>query len=583
VRRSGRRALWIRYRWPVLAGLAVVGLVLGYVGYARYGTAHDQHYSLLDVFYNDLSLLGPLLPIEGPVPWQLQIARFLVPAVLLYGVISGFFVLFRDRFEQARLPFLRGHDVVVGAGVKGLAFVKALRAVHRTVVVIESDAGNPNLASARQAGAIVIVGDATDRDVLNIAGIRKARHLVATANDATNVELAMQARAMKHANAGVTLECLAHVVDPELCTLLKRQALMDGGVDEFRLDFFNFHNHAAQRVCEAGLRPGDRLVTIGAGPLTDQIIIHAATRATTVPEPLDVTVTGAGASATIAALTAHHAQLSTAARFHALDVAPDVVALRDAGVLRADSEPATVYVSDLDDETSLRIALGLADLASASRSRIVVCTSQADGLARVLSTTERGSPFEPVVVVALAQEACTSDLVDRGIYELLGRSIHENYRMERRREGTLPDDDPSLAPWTDLAESLKDSNRAQAEHIGLKLRTVGCDLIPSVGPTPIPFEPSDAEIELLARMEHDRWADERRHAGWRLGPERNPIARTTPYLVDWDQLTEDIRDRDRETIRALPHVVSTAGFRIVRLRPANANEGLTTETAAGTT
>jgi voltage-gated potassium channel Kch len=567
VKRSGRRALWIRYRWPVLAGLAVVGLVLGSVGYARYGTLHHQHYSVLDVLYNDLSLLGPLLPIPGPVPWELQIARYLVPAVLLYGVIAGFVVLFRDRFEQARLPFLRGHDVVVGAGVKGLAFVKALRAEHRTVVVIESDAGNPNLASVRQAGAIVIVGDATDRDILDIAGIGKARHLVATASDATNVELAMQARQMKQGNTGVMLECLAHVVDPELCTLLKRQALMDGGVDEFRLDFFNFHDHAARRVCEAGLRTGDRLVTVGEGPLTDQIIIYAVTRSMTAAEPLDVTVTGAGASARIAALTARHPQLSSAARLHAIDVAPDVMALRDAGVLRADSEPATVFVSDLDEETSLQIALGLADLAAASRSQIVVCTSQADGLARVLSTTGPGSPFEPVVVVALAGDACTSDLVDRGIYELLGRSIHENYRTERRREGTLSDDDPSLAPWTDLAESLKDSNRAQAEHIGVKLRTVGCDLIPSAGSAPSHFEPADAEIELLARMEHDRWSDERRRAGWRLGPELDPIARTTPYLVDWDQLTEDIRDRDRETIRALPQVVSAAGFHIVRLRP----------------
>jgi hypothetical protein len=313
------------------------------------------------------------------------------------------------------------------------------------------------------------------------------------------------------------------------------------------------------------------VVTVGDGSLTQQIVVHAAASDGSRADPIDITVTGDGASARIAALVAHHPHLDTTARLRALDVVPDVAALRASGVLDLDAGPATVYVADLDDETSLQIALGLRDRAAATRSQIVVCTSQADGLARLLPPAGPGAPFEPVVVLALAQEACTIDLVDRGIYELLGRAIHENYCAERRRDGTLPDDDASLAPWPDLAESLKDSSRSQAEHIGVKLRIIGCDLVPTDGPAPDDFAPTDAEVERLARMEHDRWSDERRAAGWRQGPERDPVARTTPYLVGWDELSEEIRDRDRETVRGLPRVVSAAGFRIVRLGPSVAS------------
>jgi hypothetical protein len=47
--RSGRRAVWIRYRWPILAALAVVGFVLGYIGFVRYSSMHHAGYSVVDV------------------------------------------------------------------------------------------------------------------------------------------------------------------------------------------------------------------------------------------------------------------------------------------------------------------------------------------------------------------------------------------------------------------------------------------------------------------------------------------------------------------------------------------------------
>ena len=575
--RSGRRAVWLRYRWPLLAALTVLGLAFGYIGLERYGTAQHQSHPFLDVVYSDLALFRFSSSAKPPLPWQLEIARFLLPALLLYGAVSGLLALFRDRFQQARLPLLRGHVIVAGVGVKGLAFVKALRTDRRTVVVIEDDATSTNLASAREAGAIVIIGDARDRDVLDVAGVRKARYLLVTADDATNAEVASQAQRLKQGPRGTNLECIAHIIDPELCILLKRQTLLrPTTASGFRIDFFNFYDHAARRVCESTLRADDRVITIGSGPLTDQLIVHAVSQhAQTRPDPLDVTVTGGDANARIAALTAHYPHLAQAAQLHPIEVQPDVAFLCAAEVLRADRGPATVYLSDADEGTLLELALGLRDLARATKSRIVVCTNQANGLASMLSATGSGSELEPILVVALARETCTSDLVDRGVYELLGRAIHDAYVRSRLAEGSLPEGDPALAPWGELPESLRDSNRAQAEHIGVKLHAVGCDLVPSDGSTLGVFEFTNPEIELLGRMEHDRWMDERRRAGWRKGAKRDPYARTSPYLVDWEQLPDDIRERDRETVRGLPDLVGRAGFRIVRLTSPGETESAT--------
>jgi hypothetical protein len=52
-----------------------------------------------------------------------------------------------------------------------------------------------------------------------------------------------------------------------------------------------------------------------------------------------------------------------------------------------------------------------------------------------------------------------------------------------------------------------------------KLRAIGCDLDSIEGYAhDDAFEFAPSEMEFLARMEHDRWAEERFRAGWRFGP-----------------------------------------------------------------
>ena len=60
-------------------------------------------------------------------------------------------------------------------------------------------------------------------------------------------------------------------------------------------------------------------------------------------------------------------------------------------------------------------------------------------------------------------------------------------------------------------------------------------------------------------MEHDRWNDERRKAGWKLGAKKDTDNKITPYLVSWDELAEDIREYDRNFYKGLA-VISFQGW-----------------------
>jgi hypothetical protein len=125
---------------------------------------------------------------------------------------------------------------------------------------------------------------------------------------------------------------------------------------------------------------------------------------------------------------------------------------------------------------------------------------------------------------------------------------------------------PALRPWAELPEALRDANRAQAANFGEILRSRDWMLMP-VGDTGEPFELSEAEVEELAEAEHVRWRRRREREGYSFGPVRideGPDPRH-PSMVDWAELSERDRDRDRDVIRNMPTVLAHAGLRIVRM------------------
>jgi hypothetical protein len=145
--------------------------------------------------------------------------------------------------------------------------------------------------------------------------------------------------------------------------------------------------------------------------------------------------------------------------------------------------------------------------------------------------------------------------------EELGRSIHESYRRERLRDGHQVD--PAFSTWTELPEELRSSNLQQADDIVHKLLEIGCVVVPADSPGKEAVL-SPEEVEVLAEMEHGRWTVERLRGGWAWGERRDLVHHTSPYLVEWSLLPEDIKQRDRESVAAIPGILSGAGLSIRR-------------------
>ena len=146
------------------------------------------------------------------------------------------------------------------------------------------------------------------------------------------------------------------------------------------------------------------------------------------------------------------------------------------------------------------------------------------------------------------------------ICETLARAIHEEYVQHQMKSGKAPQTNPSMVPWDKLPEHLRESNRQQAEHIGIKLKAIGREIgqIKDKGKKLFEFTPE--EIEKMAEMEHERWVNERLRDGWKLGAVKDTEKKLSPYLVPWNQLSEEVKGYDRNTVRGIPIFLAHAGL-----------------------
>ena len=125
--------------------------------------------------------------------------------------------------------------------------------------------------------------------------------------------------------------------------------------------------------------------------------------------------------------------------------------------------------------------------------------------------------------------------------------------------------DEALVPWAKLPGRLKESNRRQADNIVKMLNAGGYKINPlrDWDASELEISPQE-EVETMARIEHERWYREHIQDGWVYGLEKDADKKTNPDLVEWDDLPEEEKEKNRRFVRGLPRSLARAGFQIER-------------------
>jgi hypothetical protein len=559
------------FRWALLGLVALVAIVLGWVGYTEhlnelYAEGSLSHRpGVTDIAYDTFKLFLMGSPDRTGLPVTIEIARILAPVVAGFAALSGLALLFHDRVQQLRIPLMRGHVVICGLGYVGKVFVDHLRQAGRKVVVIESDPANPSIDLCRSWRIPVVVGDARQERTLRGAGVHRAAQLLAVCpNDSVNTEIVAIGRRIPAGRRSGGLRCLARIGNPTLCALLRVQEanLTNGALSS--LDFFNLDEIGA-RLCldEYPIKADNgkphvlisRLDSLGMW-----LVKHAAWgwyNDRTDDTPLWITVVDDEAEKRVRGLLDQYPALEPVCQF--LYSSISVRGLHLIGAAQADvgAPPITcAYVSAYRDEDAIEAALALRyELDSAVP--MIVALSRSGGVARLITDATAAGELTNINVFPALERTCTAELVLGGSFERIAVAIHRRWCAVQLAAGK---EAPS---WSELDESLKESNRAQARDIPVKLRSIGCAIAPLHDMSAAAFEFTDKEFETLAIAEHKRWVTERLKAGWRLGP-RDIEQKTSPYLIPFEELPDDIADLDRDVVRQIPDALALVDLKVIR-------------------
>ncbi len=570
------------FLWLLISGLWVIALILGYIGFSKFTDSKGESSPPLDLIYLTLQLItlesGSKV---GPLPWELEVARFALPTLAAYTVIQALALLFREQRQRLKLWFIRDHIVICGLSRKGLLLGRSLLESGEDVVVIELDEGNDLVDQLQVRGAIILIGDGTDHAVLHRAAAHRARCLLAVCDDdGINAEIAVQAQNFVRYLNRDPLPCIIHIVDTQLCDLLRENEIGGETFTHLRLELFNVFERAAQLLLRE-FSPFDpergdydtapHILLIGMGRMGENIVTQAAyTWHTLNPDsnnPLRITMIDLKASEKWKSLEVRYPNLVDCCQVQTLSMDVRSPDFYQANFL-SDSEGNAVdiiYICFDNDSLGLNVGLTLLNRTKKQDIPIIVRMMEEHGLASLLGEAiEKGSAFRNLHAYGLLDKTCTPELLFGGIHEILARAVHEEYVQEQKLLGYTSEENPTLVPWDQLTEEKKESNRRYADHMGIKLGTVEHRIEPLRDWDAIDYEFNENDIETMARMEHDRWCQELGREGWSYGPERDDTRKTHPALVPWTDLPEGEKDKNREFIRDLPQLLSRAGFQVQR-------------------
>lgn len=549
----------------VVVGLASFGC--GYFGLDQYLHVKNPSATQLDVLYYALQLFvlgSPPLDDGGKIPPLLEFARFGAPAVTAYAFVEAGRLVFATELRRLRTRWARNHVIVCGDGMVAGTLARRLRATGRRVVTVSSG------LMESQPDARHVTGAARDPYVLRAAGIGRATALYACTEDsAANTAIALAAARHGRRGRHSPIKVYAEVSDPELCLALQARHLGRSEHPGARIEFFNIDNLAARKLfTQELLLPVDgappRVVVIGATAFGYAVLIELARR-WRIRHPLDrsvmrIALVDEAATAAAAQITARYPFLRQVCR-----IAPHDGDLRDMLTGRFPLPPDRVFICYDDEQRALKTALVAEQVWPGSPGSIVVRLDRLAGLREAFGSGHGEDMLDSLTgalrLYGVVHAACDPELIGND----LARIIHESYVVARRRHGEDPMSNTALVEWEDLPETLRQSNRAQAEDIARKLNEVGCVISPRLGPGD-EYVLAQPEIDRLAMLEHQRWVRERTDDGWRYGTQRDDARRLHPALLTWDDLSEDMRERNQDAIRELPAILADAGFRIVRVR-----------------
>lgn len=614
--RDQRESFFARHEWTVIGVLALLTYCVACVGYVfllKPGTA-DSPYTWLDMAYLSMKLFildGP----EETAHWPLymELARAMAPVIVVYTAVKAVWrVIDQEVALYGLLLYKRRYVVICGIGETGYRIARDYcENSTKRVVVVDDDPLNALAADLKRHGAIVLFGNAMDPLTLIKARAIFAKDIfVCTSDDKANIAIAKTAerltrrlpdREVRRLEAisnklepsiageppDVALRCFLCVDEPDIYEIFATHSFFETNTTRFSIRLFNRRETIARnifRICAPDLYylPFDEeskpmhALFVGFQALSRELILQLALTGhyTDFRPPRATVLCNLGMEEDVEQFLHRYPQLNHTVdlRFHYAD--PMTVSPADLQKMEEGCQFDVSYVAMKRDVQGILTARRINRLRrheGMRRLNFVVCLNQQNFLSEIIdddfppmSLDKSHLPkHEPIEYFETLDETISIDVVVNEALDAMARTLHNAYLQTQLDAGGETAQNASLVRWSDLPVHKKKANQHAAAHIDVKLRISSCEARPLDDPiTEVDFPPEDETMELLAQLEHRRWMADKYIAGYSYGPERDEDRMLHPDLIPWEQLTEADKQKDRDSIRQIPTMLSLQDLKV---------------------
>lgn len=557
------------FEWWIVGVLGLSSFFLAIKGFNILYTEAGIERNFIDFAFQSVKIFGMEFVDEfkSPLPWQLELARWMAPAVVLYTAGKTIYYFIRREFKSVLIKYKNNHIIITSLNIKSRYLITDMLAQNEKVIVIAGIEELQDLESVEKEGAIIVDGDVTSKKFLmNIAAHRAKYFVFIDDDDETNISSAISVYNFlaKHGkDKNQTL--YTHVSDDLKLNELKELNFFEEFTEEnmvnsnceirifsanertSRVLFNKYSPDIFTEVCS----PNDKqlhVALIGSKNLAQSMLIRFARL-------------GHFANLQKLKITLFHDEINIVSRLERtfkhlhqlidLEIVNEDLELFDIDkfeILHKQHPFATVYIVIEDDSLSSGVLNKLTKVETQKNLDVVLTLLNPDG---ILSKWYTAKKIENINLhkFNLVEESFTKDALISEKLDELAKIIHNDYL------NSIEKIDPNKAshkPWELLSLDFKNQNREQADHIYVKMRALGYqnnlgELFSSI---------TKEQIELLSEIEHNRWWAHMQLSGYVYAGKRDDKKKRHPDLIPYNELSDDIKQYDRNTILNIPKLLA---------------------------
>ncbi len=581
-------------QWLIITLIALISFLVGVAGFI---VESGYKISLLNAAYFSVQLFIFQFDFsDTTMNFLLETARWTAPFSLAYATVRTILIVVEEEVIGYKLRSLNRHVVICGLGSKGFRLAKEL--MGEKVVIIESNPTNEFISICKDMGMIVLVGNATNKHILDKVGTGKAKYIFAvTDKDDINIAIAIRAYELKsecfktvpekrmlftgskdkmEQSLSKMLRCYVHIGNLKLQSLFKQHYLFKIHDDNFESIIFNIFNICATETIFNFIQKNYHLTTsvyrsqlhiliVGFGFMGESLLVEAAKMCHfSNGKKLKVTILDKKAKKREAQFRLeflHHEKLDDLIDVQFIPY--DAKAINNWEILSIQGEIPfnAVYICAGDEASRIFVSLNLNKLLSMVPIRVFL--PEKSGFTPLFGTGHIFAKTQNIEVYNMAEKAYVVEKIIREGLEDLARIIHEEYfERESKKSGSDEENIFSHKNWLSLPEEDKELNMAAALQIPIKLGIIGYDILSLHNISQFQF--TDNDVEILSKISHKQWMAERLLSGWTHGNLRDSEEKKHPDLVNWESLSEQSKEKQREFVRSIPKVFQKYTYNQIR-------------------